>query len=381
MSKIKKILIIDGFARQTLPMSKAFKKLGCQVTVLCFSKLDVGYASRYPDKKIIFNCKKHEYSKQLEFVHSLIKKNKFDVVIPMTDNSAIYLANNKVELSKYTKIAVNDLKIFDLAIDKLNTMRVCSENNIGSPITLFSSNPIKDIEKSHIKFPIVIKPRTASGSIGFNIIENKEKLSNYNNSNGLFIQEYIPQNTSQFGTEVFRDRKGNFKSLLVNEKPRWFPIDGGSPTINTTIINKKMVQMSKDLLDAMNWNGYANIDFLLDSRDNELKIIEINARISAAVKLNFIAGIDIAKLILENELNQEVTNYNHYTEGVSIRCLLTELLWFIKSKDRFNTKPSIFKILKSKSVIFSWKDPFPFIVFTIQSLMNYKSEMKKRSRK
>lgn len=381
----KSVLITDGYARQTLPMARSFHELGCRVTVLCFSKSDVGYLTKYADRHILMQCEKDDYGKQTEEVRALLKTGEYELVVPMTDYSAIYLAENKPEFSQYAYIAVNDKKSFDLAIDKINTMRICAENGIPAPKTLFSAEPLKDIDASGLEYPLVVKPRTACGSIGFSIIHDRGQLEraleSYDAENGpLFIQEYIPQNGSQFGAEAFRDRNGRFASVLINEKPRWFPLDGGSPTINMTIHDEKMHRMAQELLDAMDWNGYANIDFVKDCRTGEPKIIEINGRISAAAKLNFRAGVDIGRLILENAFADEITCYDSYPDHVKTSCCLTELLWFLKSPNRFCTKPSVFNRKNNRDVIFSWRDIRPFFGFCLQSVRNYKHAMQKRRR-
>lgn len=382
----KRVLILDGYARQTLPMARGFKKNGCDVAVACFSKLDVGYWTRWADKKILMKCDKTDYARQYEMVKGWLEEKMFDLVIPMTDYSATYLAKNKEYLSQFAYIVVNDWPVFNLAIDKLNTMRICQEKGIPAPKTLFTDNLKADIERIDFQYPLVIKPRSACGSIGFNIVKDKEHLlrllENDENANGpMFVQEYIPQKGSQYGAEVFRDKNGKFSFVLIDEKPRWFPLDGGSPTINITIHNEKMASMSKRLLDAMNWNGYANIDFVLDERDNTPKIIEINARISAAALINFKAGIDVARVILENAFHEEVREYQAYPQNVKTSCILTEILWFIKSKDRFKQKPTFFNRRNTTDVIFSWSDPLPFMVFCIQSVKNYKHAMEQRKRK
>lgn len=382
----KKILLIDGYARQTLPMAKGFRKLGCYVSILCFSKLDVGYATKYANKKILFGVAKEDYDSQLEKVREILKAEKYDLVVPMTDYSATYLSKNKQELSKHAHIAVNGWETFQLAIDKSKTMKICAENQINAPKTLFSNNPLDDMDKSNLNYPLVVKPKTACGSIGFNIVENPQHLRKiielYPPENGeFFIQEYIPQGeNSQFGAEVFRDRNGNYASILINEKPRWYPIDGGSPTINVAIKNEELVNLSKKLLDKMNWQGYANIDFVVDERDGKFKILEVNGRISAAVKLNYRVGVNIAQLLLENAFSESVSIFKDYKDGVSISCCLTELLWFLKSKKRFKSKPCVFFKRRNKDVIFSFADPKPFFAFCLQSIKNYKSAMKKRKR-
>lgn len=384
--KEKSVLLIDGYARQVLPMAKAFKTLNCKVTICCFSRLDVGYNTRYCDKRILFCSQKTDLEGQSKEVYSLLKSYKYDVVVPMTDYSATYLANNKKIYSDFAYIAVNDNDTFEYAINKKKTMKVCYENKIPCPKTILDDKSINEIELSSLEFPIVIKPQTACGSIGFNIINTKEQwsqyIAEYKGENGeLFIQDFIPQgNNSQYGIEAFRTSNGEYASIVVNEKPRWFPIDGGSPTINISIHNEQMTDMAKKLLDTLDWDGYANIDFVMDARDDTPKLIEINGRISAAVKLNFILGVDIAKLILQNAFENKITIYDDYCDNCSISCFLTEILWFIKSSNKWGNLREILSKRNNYDVIFSLDDSLPFFPFCVQSLMKYKKEMKKRKR-
>ena len=58
-----RVLLVNGADRQTLPMAKAFKHLGCKVTTLNSSRLDNGYVSKYLMKKYLiktFNNKEFE---------------------------------------------------------------------------------------------------------------------------------------------------------------------------------------------------------------------------------------------------------------------------------------------------------------------------------
>ena len=52
-AKGKRVLVLDGFCKQYLPFLKEFRNLGCEVTVLCCSWLDCGYASRLLHHKIL----------------------------------------------------------------------------------------------------------------------------------------------------------------------------------------------------------------------------------------------------------------------------------------------------------------------------------------
>lgn len=380
------VLLVDGYARQTLCMAKALKKLGAVVSVACFSKLDVGYASKYPDHKLLFPCDKEDYKEQERCVSEQIKKGLYDVVIPMTDHSATYLSRKKTELSNYAKIAVNDWDRFELVIDKIQTMRICAEHHIPAPVTLYTEDPVKEIDAGSLEFPIVVKPRTAAGSIGFNIVQNREQLvallRDYDNANGpLLVQEYIPQNGPQYGAEVFRDNDGNIKACLVAKIPRWFPLDGGSRVLSVSIHDEKIKKACIDLVNAIDWKGYANIDLVYDCHCNEPRILEINPRTGASILIDFECGIDLARLILENELGYEVTEMMEYPDDKQVSCFLVDFLWLLKCKDRFKANPSWFRRGKIRDIIFSWDDPKPFLSFCLQSAMSYKHAMKQRERR
>ena len=38
--KGKRVLVLEGYCKQTLPFLRGFRELGCEVTVLCGSKMD-----------------------------------------------------------------------------------------------------------------------------------------------------------------------------------------------------------------------------------------------------------------------------------------------------------------------------------------------------
>ena len=132
-----KVLLLEGFGRQIMPMMQALHDLGCHVTTYNKSKLDMGYASRYPDKKILAFWDRNDEEKSYKALLDILKADRYDVVIPMTDFSATMLSRHKEEVSKYTAPAVNDWDVFMQAGDKLNTMIACMDNDI--PCLLYTS--------------------------------------------------------------------------------------------------------------------------------------------------------------------------------------------------------------------------------------------------
>jgi len=379
----KHILIAEGRARQSLPFIRSFKKLGCEVSALCASKLDVSYASRFTDHKILGTCDNQKAEETYQQLKSLIESGKYDLVVPTTDFTARLLSEHKNEFSKYTHIASNDWDTFQLAGDKLQTMRICMENGIPCPYTLSEITSLDQVIDSGIKYPIVVKPRVGYGAIGFKRVDSETELKalfeDSSEDLSIFVfQEYIPQTDIQYECAMFMGENDEVKTALVFSKNRWFPIEGGSSTLNITVERPDIVESCTKLLKAIHWRGAADIDLIQDPRDNTAKIMEINPRVSGSVKICFDAGVDQARQMLELAYGEPVTEYKTYEVGRRLRCSQTDLLWFIKSPNRFKSKPSWFSCRKTHDQIFYWSDPWPWVTFSIHSVMNYKDEKKKR---
>lgn len=380
-----RILLLEGFARQVMPIMKALNNLGCHITTYNSSKLDMGYASRYPDRKLLAYWNRNDELRTLESLIEVLRNDKYDVVIPLTDFSATLLSQNKVELSQYAAMAVNDWNIFQMASNKQNTMMVCMEEGIPCPYTLDKVNSIDDILKSDIQYPFIIKPKTGYGSIGFHCIDNEEQLRQvFDNSvsehGEMLVQEYIPQTDIQYKAEVFIDQNNEVKSAVVFNKTRWYPVDGGSTCCSSTVDRPDIAESSIKLLRAIGWKGYGDVDLIQDPRDGVAKVMEINPRITASVKICFDAGVDFARQIVEYETGREVTEYADYEVDRRLRYMHTDILWFLQSPDRFRTKPSWFSFKNTTDQIFSLSDPWPFFTNSLQAIKKLSSEMKKRKR-
>ena len=380
-----RVLLLEGFARQNMPMIEALHKLGCHITTYNSSKLDIGYASRYPNKKLLRFWDREDEEKTYNALLEVLQEEHYDVVIPMTDFSAMMLAKHKAEISQFAAPAVNDFEVFIKAADKVQTMMACMDNEVPCPYTLKEAQTVEDIIQSGIEYPFIIKPRTGYGSIGFHLINNEEELRDIFEKTKsicgpMVVQEYIPQTDVQYKCEVFIDGNGDVKSAVVFDKTRWYPIDGGSTCCSATVNRPDIVESSVKLLQAIGWKGYGDVDLIQDPRDGIAKVMEINPRITASVKVCFKAGVDFARQIIELETGREVTEYKDYKLDCRLRYMHTDLLWFLKSPNRFKTKPSWFSWKRTTDQIWSWKDVWPWFTYTIQGLKKYKKESKKRQR-
>ena len=380
--KGKHILVLEGYCKQCLPFIRGFKELGCEVTVLCGTKLDCGYASRLPDHKILGLCDLHKPEESEKYIVELVKNSHFDMVFAPFDFSARILSHNKEELSKYAIIYANDREVFDKANNKEEVMRVCRENGIPCPQTFFGIEKVDDID-GKVQFPVIIKPHSMYGARGFHIFHNAEEMKAYINENKVklsdyVIQEYIPAGSRVMGGNVMVDRNGEVKSSYLYICEHLFPEDGGTSTLNGILERPDINAECERLVKLMGLHGEIGVDLMLDCRDNVGKVIEINPRPVHGIALGFFAGVNHAQQILEDAFGMEVTPMEVTKPKTASRIGQTDVLWFLSSKDRFKRLSCRLGYKRVKEQMFFWDDPMPWFAFLWSGIKDYRKKMKEK---
>lgn len=381
------ILILDN-GRQALPFIINYHKYGHKVIVVSDTILCETFFSIYPNKKIIW-----PHINSVSFVETLIsyiKNNKIDFVLSVGDTTSRILSEFKKEILEYSNIIQPDYDIFKKATDKLLLMEYCIKNNIPCPISYALNNDTIINNCYDLHFPVIVKPRQGIGAIGVKKInsysELKDYYNKYDNRNGdLLIQEYIPQNDGiQYQAEAFLSRTNKVVSCVILQKPRYFPVDGGTSSVNYTISNDSLKNISKKLLEGIKWEGAADIDYVFDSRDKQFKVLEINPRVTAGIKTVFKANVDLAKLHLDLALGKELKKIDSYINNICCRNLVLEILWFCFTTTT-NRKVHLKSFLNfiGKNVYyqtFDVRDPFTAIGFILHITKQYLSFQKLREK-
>lgn len=375
----KHILILEGYTKQSLPFIRGFKKLGCEVSVLCGSKWDCAYHSRYADHKILGTCDLHKAVESEKYIVGLIKTGKYDMVFAPFEFSARILSHNKEELSKYAIIYANEPEVFDRANNKEEVMRVCMENGIPCPQTFFGIEQVEDID-GKVKFPVIIKPHSMYGARGFHIFHTAEEMKCYVTEhdiklNEYVIQEYIPAGSRVMGGNVMVDRNGAVKSSYLYICEHLYPEEGGTSTLNGIYVQPEVNAYCDKLVTLMGLHGEIGVDLMLDCRDNVCKVIEINPRPVHGIALGFYAGVNHAQQILEDAFDMEVTPMEVTKPSTASRIGQTDMLWFLKSKDRFRRMSWRLGYKSVKEQMFYWDDPLPWFAFLFEGLKDYKKKM------
>lgn len=377
-----KVLLTDGGARQTLTILHGLKEIGCHVTVLCSSRTDVCYVSRLPDRKILHKEAAGSAEGFEEFLRSVVETGQYDVLLPVAEMTTNKVTAREQEYGRCVRIACAPREAYIQAFNKQRTFEVAIDLGIPCPYTRREGQDIGDfLQKA--RFPIIIKPRQGLGSIGFHKFETEAEFWEELESGRLNVDEYVVQEFVRFekrvGTYIFVDEDNRVTTAMAQEVLRWFPIDAGTAVLIRSVDAPEAVRWSGELLQAMNWRGFANVGFMIDQETGTPMLLEINGRISAGVKLSLMCGFNIARQLIEMACGEEVTAYPVNDRfGLMARHTQADVTWFLKSPDRFRCRPSWFSWKNTKDLVFWANDPLPWFTYTIGKIFGYRNSMNKR---
>ena len=380
-SKIR-VLLTDGGARQTLTILHGLKEIGCHVTVLCSSRFDVCYASRLPDVKILNENAAGSYEGFEDFVLSEIRTGKYDVLLPVAEMTTNKVTQHEEEYKRYVKLACAPRSAYIQAFNKQNTFEHAMKIGMPCPLTRRVDQSVEDY-LTQVEFPIIIKPRSGMGSIGFHKFEKREDFWPYIQEHKIDLDQYVLQKFIQYdkylGAILFVDQKGNVCMAYADEVLRWFPIDAGTACLIRSIDNPELLDNAARLLKEMKWQGVAALSFMIDKTDNTPKLQEINGRIPASIKLSWQCGFNVAKLLIEMAYDLAVEQYPANTRfGQLTRHFHADIGWFAKSPKRFHASPSWFSWKNTKDVVYWRGDLKPWFAYTIRKMLGYQEGVNKR---
>jgi len=235
------------------------------------------------------------------------KLKKVDVIISVNDFELPILARYKKLIeSAGIKAIVSDKETIDICFDKLKTFNFLTNHSILSPKTYSSLDGLnRAIERKEIQFPITIKPRWGSASVGISFADNIEELllskklleiqlskSILNNAstkdiNGaILFQEKIPGR--EYGLDILNDFNGKFVTCVIKEK---LSMRSGETDKAVIRENQELFNVGKEIATKLRHVGTLDCDIL--EKEGKFYVLELNPRFGGGYPFSYEAGVDI----------------------------------------------------------------------------------------
>lgn len=250
----------------------------------------------------------------VETVLDICKKEKINAVTTFIDPEIEILAKNR---DKFEAQGVEVLAPYEetakLCFDKYLMFQHLMKNNIPTVMTWGTLEQFeKAFDAGEVEFPVFVKPRTGSGSVGARKVYSYEILSEAMAEDpSLIIQEYM--DCIDLDADVYIDTITHEAVAAFSKKKIETRIGGASKTVSFK--DEKLFDFISKIVKTLKFNGPVDMDFFY--RDGQYYLSEVNPRFGGAYLHAYGAGVDFIKMI-ESNLNgiANKPNFGDYEEGV-----------------------------------------------------------------
>jgi D-aspartate ligase len=303
----------------------------------------------------------------IEVIKKIVEKYKIDVLLPTSAESIIFVSKHYDTLAKIVSVPPTpDTKLLKMADDKWSFYCFIKENGLPASPTILFADQTNIISKPEaldlIEFPALLKPTMEKGGRGiikiekrsdfFSTIEQKKVLQS---GQRYIIQSYIPGEDLCLG--VFC-KHGKILSYVLQKDILPQSNSFGYQKVMEYVHNDIAMEIGTRLISSMAWNGMAFIDLRIDSRDNSMKLLEVNPRLGRAFLGALTAGVNFplnlcysAMGITITDKQKESVRYAHPSAYINIL------------KSRILRKPVPVKIKWRESGLkYTSSDPVPEMI-------------------
>ena len=250
----------------------------------------------------------HDY---IDRVLDICRRNDVAAIICLNDLELPILAANSERFAAEGILPiVSPTEIIDICFDKYRTARYVQSLGLSTPTTYINLAEAKEaLAAGRLAFPLVLKPRWGSGSIGIEFVNNLEELSEVyamllkkvkksilaTASTGeeyILIQQKIEG--QEYGMDVMNDLAGRNRGVSVKKK---LAMRAGETDKAQTVNNAEIRAIGMKLGENLHHIG--NLDVDVFEKDGKYYVLELNPRFGGGFPFSYEAGVNFPKAIIE----------------------------------------------------------------------------------
>jgi D-aspartate ligase len=242
------------------------------------------------------------------------------VLYPTREEHVAAFSRHRSELSKVFRVPTPSWDSIQWAWDKRNTYKLAEELSIPAPITKYITHIDQLSELDGLTPPFAIKPAIkehfvyatkAKAWCANNHAELKalyQKAAELVGPGEIMVQELIPGGGSQQYSCCAFFRDGEAIGKMVARRRRQHPLQfGRASTYVETVDIPVLEELSERFLRAINYYGLVELEYKLDPRTSEYKLLDVNARTWGYHSLGYGAGVDFSYMLYSDQVGLPVT--------------------------------------------------------------------------
>ena len=248
----------------------------------------------------------------IDITLDICRKYSVDALLCLNDLELPILADNKARFEEIgVKVIVSDPQVIDICFDKYKTAQWIKSIGLNSPKTYVTLASTKEaLVKGEIAFPLFMKPRWGSGSIGLETIEDIEELEIYYHllmkrikktilatasvgDEYILIQEKLTG--KEFGLDVMNDLKGNNVAVSVKQK---LAMRAGETDKAITVDLPEVREMGAVIGRNLKHIGNLDVD-IMQRANGDYCVLELNPRFGGGYPFSYEAGVNMPLAIIK----------------------------------------------------------------------------------
>ncbi len=253
----------------------------------------------------------------IDTILHICEVEKIRAVTTFIDPEILILSMNR---DKFEAIGVEVLAPYvetaKICFDKYEMFKYLSAKGVKTIRTWGSFEETdRAIENGIVHFPVFVKPRTGSGSVGARKVYDRETLRvAFEQDQGLIAQELMTgEENFDLDADIYIDTFTHKPVSIFTKKKLSTTIGGANKTISFKDV--KLFEYIMDVLQHFEFNGPIDADFFY--KNGEYYLSEINPRFGGAYLHAYGAGVDFIKLIANNlEGNINHSCIGQYEENI-----------------------------------------------------------------
>lgn len=250
----------------------------------------------------------------IPMILDICKKEQIEAITTLIDPEIMLLAKHREEFEKLGVLVLAPYEeTAKLCFNKYELYRFLTEHQINTIRTFGTFEEFEDAFRAgEIAFPVFVKPREGSGSVGARKIETMELLRQVTEEDkSLIIQELMTG--KDLDADVYVDTVSHKPVAMFSKRKLSTTIGGANKTISFK--DETLFAFIKSVLSVMQFNGPLDMDFFY--QNGQYYLSEINPRFGGAYLHAYGAGVDFVKLIAENiKGNENKENIGDYEEDI-----------------------------------------------------------------
>ncbi|MGH9446358.1 MAG: ATP-grasp domain-containing protein, partial [Terriglobia bacterium] len=258
------------------------------------------------------------------------------VLYPTRDETVAALSRHRNLLAEYFRVPTPQWDTIQWVWDKRNTYRRAKELGIAVPRTECPGDAGR-LRTLDISFPVAIKPAikehflraTKAKAWRANNHAELESLfqraANLIGPDEVMVQELVPgDGRHQFAYCAFF-KEHHAVGRMIARRTRQHPVEFGRASTYVETTEEPLLEtVSERFLRSIDYYGLVELEYKLDPRDRQYKLLDVNARTWGYHTLGRRAGVDFPWLLFADQLGHHVEPQRAQC-GVSWVRLVTDL--------------------------------------------------------